>query len=136
MGTFPQGLTWLASGLEAARAGLNVVSTCEELTFPWRTAPACPDKPPPFTRTITSYFPETPATSNGCSMSMTEVGRIKYAPSSRPLTVIFPDPGFSHTRATAFFRLPVAAKISATKGLPPFVEKSSPSPPPVKRSHG
>src|SRR5690242_16723288 len=44
---------------------------------PWRTAPAWPDRPPPETVQITSYWPLRLAATSGCWISMRSTGRAK-----------------------------------------------------------
>ncbi len=76
--------------------------------MPCRTAPACPERPPPLTVQTTSNWSARPAAANGWLISIRSVGRAKKVATSRPLTVIRPDPRFSQTRATASLRRPVA----------------------------
>src|SRR5881394_893943 len=75
--------------------------------IPWRTAPACPLGPPPWTRTRTSNVPSTPATFSGESASSRCVRRGKYCSTVRPLNQVPPSPGRRITRATDVLRLPV-----------------------------
>src|SRR5947208_13119353 len=74
---------------------------------PWRTAPACPLGPPPWTRTRTSNVPSTPATFSGESASSRCARRGKYSSTVLPLNQVAPSPGRRITRATEVFRLPV-----------------------------
>src|SRR5207237_2742956 len=66
--------------------------------IPCRTAPACPVRPPPWTRTRRSYCPSRPATLNGDTAIVCQTERGKYSSSARPLTHVFPSPGRRMTR--------------------------------------
>ncbi len=76
--------------------------------MPWRTAPAWPERPPPTTVATTSNCVSRPETTSGWRRIMRSTGRAKYTDSSRLLIVTLPEPGFTHTRAIAFLRRPVA----------------------------
>ena len=56
----------------------------------------------------TSYSPVFSNASSGCLMSIWCVSVGKYSSKARLFTMILPDPGVIHTRATASFRRPVA----------------------------
>src|SRR6266436_2215025 len=77
-----------------------------------RTAPACPEAPPPVALTCTSKVLLVLVTSKGFKTVNWSAGVGKYSSSGRPLTSIFPDPRERRTCATAFLRRPVAANTS------------------------
>ena len=56
------------------RSGSKFISAFES---PWRTAPAWPDKPPPETLQVTSYWPVRLVATSGCWISMRSTGREK-----------------------------------------------------------
>src|SRR6185437_1633925 len=71
------------------------------------TAPACPDGPPPCTRTRRSYWFESSVTSSGAITALRCSRRGKYWSSVLPLIQVLPSPGRRITRATDVLRLPV-----------------------------
>src|SRR5690606_34505605 len=75
--------------------------------MPWRTAPAWPDSPPPWTLTWMSKASRFSVSTRGCLAIMIEVWRPKNCSMSLPLTVILPVPFFRNTRATLDLRRPV-----------------------------
>src|SRR5262249_40554850 len=75
--------------------------------MPWRTAPAWPESPPPWTRTRRSYVPSTPAVRSGAVAIERHTERGKYSSIERPFTHVAPSPGRRMTRATEVLRLPV-----------------------------
>src|SRR5262249_10362886 len=75
--------------------------------IPCRTAPACPVRPPPCTRTRRSYWPSTPAILSGDVTIVRQMVRGKYSSIVRPLIHVAPSPGRRITRATEVLRLPV-----------------------------
>src|SRR6185436_14463188 len=95
--------------------------------IPWRTAPAWPLGPPPWTRTRTSKVPSTPATLSGASASSRCVARGKYCSIVRPLNQVVPSPGRRITRATEVLRLPVPA-YAASSVMPPPSARRAPAP--------
>src|SRR5262245_42103935 len=76
--------------------------------MPWRTAPACPDGPPPCTRTRRSYWPSSSVSFSGAFTITRWTSRGKYSSIVRPLTQVLPSPGRRITRASEVVRLPVA----------------------------
>ena len=87
------------------RSGSRSASALE---MPWRTAPACPERPPPLTVARMSYCSVRSVTWKGWLRIMRSTGRAKYCSPVRPLTVSLPLPSVTQTRATASLRLPVA----------------------------
>src|SRR5687768_3200675 len=87
--------------------------------MPWRTAPAWPDSPPPWTLTWMSNASTLPVSTRGCLAIMIEVWRPKNCSMSLPLTVILPLPFLRKTRATLLLRRPVPLFHS------PIIEGSS-----------
>src|SRR5581483_10623011 len=84
----------------------GLTSTSARAT-PWRTAPACPEGPPPCTRTRRSYWPSTSAVLSGAIASMRWTSLGKYSSIDFPLIHVAPLPGRRITRATDVLRLPV-----------------------------
>src|SRR4051794_29820217 len=75
--------------------------------MPWRTAPAWPEGPPPWTRTRRSYWPSSSVSLSGASRATRWVRRGKYSSSVLPLIHVLPSPGRRITRATDVLRFPV-----------------------------
>jgi hypothetical protein len=75
--------------------------------MPWRTAPACPDSPPPSTFTVMSKLAVVFVSSSGWRTTMRPVSREKNSSTGLPLTEMTPLPGLMYTRATAVLRRPV-----------------------------
>src|SRR3989454_7814795 len=91
--------------------------------MPCRTAPAWPEIPPPSTVASTSNRPSTLAVLKGCRITVCSERRGKYCSNGCPFTRIFPLPGSSRTRATAFLRRPVPMEIACTTTrLPPHFQ--------------
>src|SRR5262249_49036388 len=74
---------------------------------PWRTAPACPNSPPPETFTSTSNCVTFSVSTSGCRTTICPVSRAKYSFAGRSLTMKSPFPGLMNTRATELLRRPV-----------------------------
>src|SRR6188474_1115036 len=75
--------------------------------MPWRTAPAWPDSPPPWTLTMMSNVSTWFVRNRGWRQIMIEVSRPKNTWMSRSLIVILPVPFLINTRATLDLRRPV-----------------------------
>ena len=76
--------------------------------MPCRTAPACPERPPPVTVQMTSYWFTPVDRLERLVDQHAQHGAREIDLQSRPLTVIRPVPGLTQTRATASLRRPVA----------------------------
>src|SRR5258706_12533172 len=75
--------------------------------MPWRTAPAWPLSPPPYTFTSLSNPARFFVSSSGWRTTMRPVSRAKNWSIGLPFTTKPPLPGFRNTRATALLRRPV-----------------------------
>ena len=80
----------------------------QRLEMPCFTAPAWSGQTAASNGGVDVIRPTTPATSKGWRRIICSTGRAKYSAMSLPFTTTLPEPGFTQTRATASFRLPVA----------------------------
>src|SRR6266511_1588329 len=76
--------------------------------MPSRSAPACPETPPPSIRAITSRSLSRSTSRSGAATTILWARVVKYSSSVRPLSWSAPVPGTRRTRAMASLRRPVA----------------------------
>src|SRR4029453_8410992 len=76
--------------------------------MPSRSAPACPERPPPSIRAITSRSLSRSTSRSGAATTILWARVVKYSSSVRPLSWNAPVPGTRRTRAMASLRRPVA----------------------------
>src|SRR5882762_1278870 len=74
---------------------------------PCRTAPACPNSPPPDTLTTTSNCVSFSVSTSGWRTTICPVSRAKYSFAGRSFTMKSPLPALMNTRATELLRRPV-----------------------------
>jgi hypothetical protein len=75
--------------------------------MPSRTAPACPETPPPATVARMSNFSAVSVSTSGVRICVRSAGVGKNASNVRLFTLMAPDPGLRKTRAVDVLRRPV-----------------------------
>src|SRR5664279_649995 len=90
----------------AGRLSRSISVSAREI--PRRSAPACPETPPPVSRAVTSKTSPISSVVKGSRTSCWCTLLGKYSSSDLPLTSHRPEPGISRTRAIASLRRPVA----------------------------